>query len=78
MRQQGALPQARQVAQPPVNASLAPKNGVFAPDIVQKNPKLRGDDRHSKNGYPPLSQVNRVIPKAPARVVVTPSNSSTD
>ena len=68
VRLQGAMPQARQVGQPPVNASLAPKDGVFAPDIAQKNSELRGDDRHSKNGYPPLSQVNRVIPKAPARV----------
>jgi hypothetical protein len=50
MRQQGALPQARQVTQPPVNASLAPKDGVFAPDIAQKNSELRGKDRHSKNG----------------------------
>jgi hypothetical protein len=68
MRQQGALPQARQVTQPPVNASLAPKDGVFAPDIAQKNSELRGDDRHSKNGYPAQSQVTRAVPKAPARV----------
>jgi len=51
MRQQGALPQVRQVSQPPVNASLAPKDGVFASDIAQKNSEVHGDDRHSKNGY---------------------------
>ena len=68
MRQQVVQPRPTALPATPANASLAPKDGVFAPDIAQKNSELRSDDRHSKNGYPPLSQVNRVIPKAPARV----------
>jgi hypothetical protein len=68
MRQQGVLPQVRQVNQPLVNASLGPKDRVFAPDIAQQNSELRGDDRHSKNGYLAQSQVTRVVPKAPVRV----------
>jgi hypothetical protein len=67
-RQQGVQPSPTSLPTAPVNASLAPKDGVFAPDIAQKNSELRGDDRHSKNGYPPPSQVTRVVPKAPARV----------
>jgi hypothetical protein len=67
-RQQGVQPSPTALPTAPVNASLAPKDGVFAQDIAQKNSEVHGDDRHSKNGYPPLSQVNRVIPKAPARV----------
>jgi hypothetical protein len=67
-RQQGVQPSPTSLPTAPVNASLAPKDGVFAQDIAQKNSEVHGDDRHSKNGYPPLSQVNRGIPKAPARV----------
>jgi hypothetical protein len=68
MRQQGVQPRPTALPTAPVNASLAPKDGVFAPDIAQKNSEVQGDDMHSKNVYPPLSQVNRVIPKAQAGV----------
>ncbi len=68
MRQQGVQPSPTALPTAPANASLAPKDGVFAPEIAQKKSEVHGDDRHSKNGYPPLSQVNRVIPKAPAKV----------
>jgi hypothetical protein len=51
--------QSQQLAQPhaaaapiaPANASTAPKDGVFAQKLVQKNSEVHGDDRHSKNGY---------------------------
>ena len=33
-------------------AATAPKDGVFAQKLVQKNSEVHGDDRHSKNGYP--------------------------
>jgi hypothetical protein len=68
MTPQGVQPRPTALAVTPANASLATKDGVFAPEIAQKNSEVHGDDRHSKNGYPPLSQLNRVIPKAPARV----------
>ena len=45
----------------PANASTAPKDGVFAQKLVQKNSEVYGDDRHSKNGYP-LNPVHKVKP----------------
>jgi hypothetical protein len=36
----------------PANAATAPKDGVLAQKLVQKNSEVHGDDRHSKNGYP--------------------------
>lgn len=51
MRQQGVQPRPTALPATPVNASLAPKDGVFAPEIAQKNSEVHGDDRHSKNGY---------------------------
>jgi hypothetical protein len=60
MRQQGVHPHPTALTTAPVNASLAPKDGVFAPEIAQKNSELRGDDRHSKNAYPvPIQQKAR-------------------
>jgi len=63
-------PQAQPNAMPtmPANASLAPKDGVFSPDIAQKNSELRGNDRHSKNGYPAQTPIARVGSRAPVRV----------
>ena len=55
-RQQGVQPSPTALPATPVNASLAPKDGVFAPDMAQKNSEVHGDDRHSKNGYPVPSQ----------------------
>ena len=54
-RQQGVQPRPTALPATPANASLAPKDGVFAPDIAQKNSEVHGDDRHSKNGYRRLS-----------------------
>ena len=51
-RTQGTQLQPNAMPMAQTNASLAPKDGVFAPDMAQKNSQLRGDDRHSKNGYP--------------------------
>jgi hypothetical protein len=56
MRQQGVPLSATALPATPANASLAPKDGVFAAEIAQKNSELRGDDRHSKNGYSVPSQ----------------------
>ena len=51
-RQQLAQPQTAAAPIAPANASTAPKDGVFAQKLVQKNSPPHGDDRHSKNGYP--------------------------
>ena len=51
-RQPLAQPQTAAAPIPPANASTAPKDGVFAQKLVQKNSLPHGDDRHSKNGYP--------------------------
>ena len=51
MRRQGVQPSPTLLPTALVNASLGPKDGVFAPDIAQKNSEVHGDDRHSKNGY---------------------------
>ena len=56
MRQQGVQPRPTALPATPVNASLAPKDGVFAHEIAQKNSEVHGDDRHSKNGYPVPTQ----------------------
>ena len=56
MRQQGVQPRPTALPATAVNASLAPKDGVFGPEIAQKNSEVHGDDRHSKNGYPLPSQ----------------------
>jgi len=68
MRQQGAVPHTNAMPAGSVNASLVPKDGVFAPDVAQKNSELRGDDRHSKNGYPAQTPVTRVGLRTPVRV----------
>ena len=68
MRQQGVQPRPTSLPATAVNASLAPKDGVFAPDTAQKNSELRGDDRHSKNGYPAQTPIARVGSRAPVRV----------
>ena len=67
-RQQGVQPRPTALPATPVNASLAPKDGVFAPDIAQKNSEVHGGDRHSKNGYPTQPPFAKGLPKAPARV----------
>lgn len=60
MRQQGVQPRPTALPATPANASSAPKDGVFAPEIAQKNSEVHGDDRHSKNGYPvPIQQKAR-------------------
>jgi len=51
-RQPLAQPHAAAAPIAPANASTAPKDGVFAQKLVQKNSEVHGDDRHSKNGYP--------------------------
>jgi len=51
-RQQLAQPQTAAAPIAPGNAATAPKDGVFAQKLVQKNSEVHGDDRHSKNGYP--------------------------
>ncbi len=51
-RQQLAQPQTAAASIAPANASRAPKDGVFAQKLVQKNSPPHGDDRHSKNGFP--------------------------
>jgi hypothetical protein len=60
-RKQLAQPQTAAVPIAPANASTAPKDGVFAQKVVQKNSPPHGDDRHSKNGYP-LNLVHKVKP----------------
>ena len=54
--QQGVQPRPTALPATRANASLAPKDGEFAPDIAQKNLEVHGDDRHSKNGYPVPTQ----------------------
>ena len=51
-RQQLAQPQTAAAPIATANASTAPKDGVLAQKLVQKNSLPHGDDRHSKNGYP--------------------------
>jgi hypothetical protein len=51
-RQKLAQPHAAAAPIAPANASTAPKDGVLAQKLVQKNSEVHGDDRHSKNGYP--------------------------
>ena len=51
-RQPLAQPDTAAAPMTPANASTAPKDGVFAQKLVQKNSEVDGDDRHSKNGYP--------------------------
>jgi len=51
-RQPLTQPQTAAAPIAPVNASTAPKDGVLAQKLVQKNSEVHGDDRHSKNGYP--------------------------
>ena len=51
-RQPLAQPQTAPTPIAPANAFTAPKDGVFAQKVVQKNSQPHGDDRHSKNGYP--------------------------
>jgi len=51
-RQQLAQLQTAAAPIAPANASTAPKDGVLAQKLVQKNSEVHGDDRHSKNGYP--------------------------
>jgi len=60
-RQQLAQPQTAAVPIAPANASTAPKDGVLAQKLVQKNSEVHGDDRHSKNGYP-VNPVHKVKP----------------
>ena len=60
-RQPLAQPQTAAAPIAPANASTAPKDGVFAQKLVQKNSEVHGDDRHSKNGYP-LNLVHKVKP----------------
>ena len=51
-RQQMAQPHAAAAPMATANAATAPKDGVLAQKLVQKNSPPHGDDRHSKNGYP--------------------------
>ena len=60
-RQQLAQPQTAAAPIAPANASTAPKDGVLAQKLVQKNSEVHGDDRHSKNGYP-LNPLHKVKP----------------
>jgi hypothetical protein len=50
-RQPLAQPQTAAAPMTLANASTAPKDGVIAQKLVQKNSEVYGDDRHSKNGY---------------------------
>ncbi len=65
--QRQQLAQAQTAAAPiaPTNASTAPKDGVLAQKLVQKNSEVHGDDRHSKNGY----QVNPMHKAKPMGVM---------
>ena len=67
-RQQGVQPRPTALPATAVNASLVPKDGVFAPETAQKNSEVHGDDRHSKNGYPAQTPIARVGSRAPVRV----------
>ena len=67
-RQQGVQPRQTALPATPVNASLAPKDGVFGPEIAQKNSEVHGDDRHSKNGYPAQTPIARAGSRASVRV----------
>ena len=60
-RQPLAQPQTAAAPIAPANASTAPKDGVFAQKLVQKNSPPHGDDRHSKNGYP-VNPVHKLKP----------------
>ena len=68
-RQPPAQPMAGAVPATQTNASIAPKDRVSSRKVVQNNPQLQGDDRHSKNGIPvtpnqklnPLGIVPRVV-----------------
>ena len=60
-RQQLVQPQTAAAPIAPANASTAPKDGVLAQKLVQKNSEVHGDDRHSKNGYP-LNPAYKVKP----------------
>ena len=60
-RQPLAQPQTAAAPIAPANASTAPKDGVFAQKLVQKNSELHGDDMHSKNGYP-VNPMHKVKP----------------
>ena len=60
-RQQLTQPHAAAAPIAPANASTAPKDGVLAQKLVQKNSEVHGDDRHSKNGYP-VNPVHKVKP----------------
>jgi hypothetical protein len=55
LQQAQSLAPAQTLAPPtaPVIASTAPKDGVFAQNILQKKSPPHGDDRHSANGYSP-------------------------
>ena len=54
MQQTQSLPPVQTLAPhtAPVIASTAPKDGVFAQNLMQKKSPPHGDDRHSANGYP--------------------------
>ena len=69
-RQQLAQPQIAAAPAAPANASTAPKDGVLAQKIVQKNSEVHGDDRHSKNGY----QVNPMHKAKPMGVMPRPQH----
>jgi len=60
-RQQLALPQTTAASIAPANSFTAPKDGVLAQKLVQKNSEVHGDDRHSKNGYP-VNPMHKVKP----------------
>ena len=60
-RQQPAQPYTAAAPIAPANASTAPKDGVLAQKLVQKNSEVHGDDRHSKNGYP-VNPMHKVKP----------------
>ena len=60
-RQPLAQPQTAAAPIAPANAATAPKDGVSAQKLVQKNSPPHGDDRHSKNGYPVIP-VHKVKP----------------
>jgi hypothetical protein len=69
-RQQLTQPQTAAAPIAPANASTAPKDGVFAQKLVQKNSPPHGDDRYSKNGYP----VNPLQKPKPMGVMTRPQH----
>ena len=71
-RQPLAQPQTAAAPIAPANASTTPKDGVFAQKLVQKNPEVHGDDRHSKNGYP----INPLQKPKPMGVIPRPQQMS--